>query len=71
MIRVDIKWGWIYNSGMLKRYLLFAFDNYYPSGGWSDFRGDFETLEEALEASKGVGLDVWDIVDSETKKVIA
>jgi len=56
---------------MLKRYLLFAFDNYYPSGGWSDFRGDFETLEEALEASKGVGLDVWDIVDSETKKVIA
>lgn len=29
------------------KYLVFAYDNYYPSGGWNDFRGVFDTLEEA------------------------
>lgn len=58
---------------MLKKYLLFAFDNFYPSGGWSDFQGDFETLEEALKMGKEAGraFDRWEIVDSETRKVIA
>lgn len=32
----------------MKRYLVFANDNYYPSGGWRDFQKDFDTLEEAV-----------------------
>lgn len=31
----------------MKRFLLFAFDAFYPAGGWSDFVRAFETREEA------------------------
>jgi len=31
----------------MKRYLLFAGDSYYPHGGWSDFKGSFDALEES------------------------
>jgi hypothetical protein len=34
----------------MKRYLVFAGVNYYPSGGWGDFHGDFDSIEEG-EAS--------------------
>lgn len=41
----------------MKRYLLFAGDQYYPRGGMYDLRGDFDTLEEAVEvASRGDAL---------------
>lgn len=31
----------------MKRYLVFIGDNYYPSGGWDDFAGYANNLEEA------------------------
>lgn len=31
----------------MKRYLTFIGHIYYPSGGMSDFKGDFDTIEEA------------------------
>ncbi|HUV85208.1 MAG TPA: hypothetical protein VMV86_05815 [Methanosarcinales archaeon] len=31
---------------MLKRYLLFAYDDYYPSGGMNDFVSSFDSLDE-------------------------
>ncbi len=31
----------------MKRFLIFRYEWYYPSGGWNDFYGDAETLEEA------------------------
>lgn len=31
----------------MKRYLAFAYDQYYPCGGKGDFVGDFDTLEAA------------------------
>jgi hypothetical protein len=34
---------------MIKRYVVFAGYYYYPSGGWSDFKDSFDTLEEAEE----------------------
>ena len=34
------------------KYLLFAFDNYYPNGGINDFQGSFETVEEAQQFYK-------------------
>ena len=30
----------------MKRYLLFAGSHYYPSGGFNDFIGSFDTIEE-------------------------
>ncbi len=34
----------------MKRFLAFYNQDYYPSGGMNDFIGDFETLEEAVNA---------------------
>lgn len=31
----------------MERYLVFAGDHYYPSGGWDDFHGDYASLEQA------------------------
>lgn len=31
----------------MSRFLLFAGNDYYPAGGWGDFKGDFDTQEEA------------------------
>lgn len=31
----------------MKRYLLFQCNDYYPSGGWDDFVGDYDTIEDA------------------------
>ncbi|WAX21880.1 hypothetical protein [Stenotrophomonas phage RAS14] len=48
-----------------KPYLLFAGHHYYPEGGMDDFKGKFETEEEAFEAvnthnkTSGYG-DRWD-----------
>jgi hypothetical protein len=42
------------------RYLLFAGDYYYPAGGWKDFYGAFESLEEAearVEIRDATGVD--------------
>lgn len=36
----------------MKRYLLFAFDDYYPKGGWNDFAGDFGNLDDAIAAAR-------------------
>jgi hypothetical protein len=51
----------------MKRYLLFTGNQYYPSGGWSDFKGSFDTVEEALIETRG---DWWHIVDSEIGTVV-
>lgn len=32
----------------MKRYLLFAYDAYYPGGGCNDLKDDFDTFEEAV-----------------------
>lgn len=49
----------------MKRYLVFSFDQYYPCGGWNDFKGSFDTYEEAY-AFKGM----TQVVDSATGKVL-
>jgi hypothetical protein len=32
----------------MKRYALFTYDTYYPSGGWGDFYDSYDTIEEAV-----------------------
>lgn len=54
---------------MLKRFLLFAGSNYYPAGGWQDFRGDFDTVEEAkdyLLYNPDTERNWWHVIDATT-----
>lgn len=53
----------------LRRFLLFAFDDYHPSGGASDLIYDFATLEEAKDAAVGVSLFNTQILDLRTGNV--
>ncbi len=61
----------------MKRYMAFGGSTYYPSGGWGDFKGSFDALEEAVACAKeyrfdGVGEeDWWQVVDIETQAVVA
>ena len=56
----------------MKRYLLFAGEYYYPSGGWRDFWGAFDSVDDArkeLDAQIG-SYDWYHIVDTETMEQI-
>ena len=35
---------------MKKKFWLFAGDYYYPQGGMDDLKGDFDSLQEAIDA---------------------
>lgn len=50
------------------RYLLFAGDHYYPSGGWNDYRGCYETIFAARV--NGAGYDWSHVVDGLTMQII-
>lgn len=58
----------------MKRFLLFAWgDIYQPRGGIHDFRGDFDTVEEARRARAGLNLgsaDCAHIFDTEECRVV-
>lgn len=43
----------------MKRFLLFYGDTYYPSRAWNDFRGSFDTAEEARAAIPGNDANGW------------
>ena len=54
----------------MKRYLIFTYDNYYPMGGFEDFKCDFDSKEEVVKYIKERNLeeeDYLDIVDIETR----
>jgi hypothetical protein len=65
----------------MNRYLLFAGYDYYPSGGWNDFRGDFENLDVAVDqARQGDKMwgaksrrdwDWWHVIDIQTGQKVA
>jgi hypothetical protein len=50
----------------VKRYATFAYDCYYPTGGWSDFRGAFDTPEEARAHLATLGYDIKEVIDLHT-----
>lgn len=58
----------------LKRFLVFGGSRYYPSGGWEDFKGSFDTLEECTKPKDIDGdiywTDWWHIVDTEAGQII-
>ncbi len=56
---------------LMKRYLLFSGDEYYPRGGWDDFQGEYDTLEEAKIIVERQGDDWYHIIDLTTKETVA
>lgn len=58
----------------MKRYLLFENTlDFYPCGGWKDLVGDFDSIEEALnapQAEESFTWSAWHIADTETMKIV-
>lgn len=50
-------------KAIVKRFLVFGFEQYYPSGGWSDYLDSFETAEEAEAFAKTVRNDNVEIIE--------
>lgn len=48
----------------MKRFLVFTYDTYYPTGGVNDLSGDVDSLEEAYALA--TGMDCADILDTKT-----
>jgi hypothetical protein len=46
--------------------------HYYADGGWDDFKGRFDSVEEASANGIAYGEDAhWHVVDMETDKIVA
>lgn len=59
----------------MRRYALFCFSTYYPQGGWEDFKGSFDSEQEAIK--KGLGFEPasfyggWHVVDLQSGTIVA
>lgn len=51
----------------MKRYLLFGFDTFYPSGGEGDVVGSFDDLKEIDKIVKETRWDYYQILDLEKR----
>jgi hypothetical protein len=49
---------------------VFGYADYYPAGGWNDFQGSFDTLEEVRAEVDKQLCEYYDIVDRDTEKEI-
>lgn len=58
----------------MNRYALFMYPQYYPSGGWGDYAGSFDTPENAMtvweERKQEYEYDFYHIIDLNTGKVV-
>lgn len=50
----------------MKRFLVFAYDDYYPCGGCNDLVGGHSTLEYAIASVKESSWYDWHVLDTET-----
>jgi hypothetical protein len=57
-----------------KRFLVFAYQAYYPGGGWCDFKSAHDTIEEAHAGVKELAeksrYDFVEIVDLERLEIV-
>ncbi len=51
----------------MSKFLAFAYDSYYPSGGSGDFFGAFETFEEAQTAALAEKMNYAEVYDVATQ----
>lgn len=57
---------------MLFQFIIFAGSFYYPCGGWNDFRGSFDTVEECQNylLNNKFKFDWFQIVHRDTGEII-
>lgn len=53
-----------------KKFILFAYEAYYPAGGLSDIEGSYDTLEEAIVSARATNRDFLEIVDRDTWEIV-
>jgi hypothetical protein len=58
------------NEIIMKRYLVFSFPEFYPSGGMEDFIGDFDRLFEAMDALSKSHHTTGHVYDTIEKKIV-
>lgn len=54
----------------MKRYLVFSGYFRDPTGGWDDYVGTFDTLDECRDVIKNADDQWWHIVDTHTLAVV-
>ena len=60
-----------------RRFCIFGGPDYYPSGGWHDFRLSRDTLKDAVRAAEelstgdAASIDWWQIFDMDQRRVVA
>lgn len=54
----------------MKRFLVFSGYFHDTTGGWNDYVGTFETVDEARAAAKNANDQWWHIVDTQTLSVV-
>jgi hypothetical protein len=54
----------------MKRYLIFAYNNYYPSGGMEDFISDIDNLLLLEGILKDIEADLFHVYDTLENKYI-
>ncbi len=60
-----------------RRFCVFAGADYYPSGGWHDFRASRDTLEQAVQAAEKLMEDEflqyswWQVFDMDQRRIVA
>jgi hypothetical protein len=54
----------------MKRLALFLGSTYYPSGGWDDFGGTFDTIEDAQAEAAKHDCGWAHVVDLNTERVV-
>ena len=58
------------NNPALRRYAAFACERYYPLGGWGDFVGSWDDLEEARKAAHAARTESCHVVDLTSGEVV-
>ncbi len=54
-----------------KRFLVFVGHDQHPGGGWNDFIGSADTVEDAVAAAEGADYEWSQVVDTETGLAVA
>lgn len=55
---------------MKKRFLLFVFAEYYPSGGFCDCVDDFDTIDEIKKSLQVNHSDYFQVYDQDTRELV-
>ena len=53
-----------------KKYILFQFETYYPSGGLGDITDSYDTLAEAQAAAEKSPQDYNEVVDRDSWEIV-